>query len=427
MYSLQQLGSRINFWLLILYGCCLPLSTSATTVVALLIIVCWILEGEFRKKYREILNSPVCLAVFIYFGALLIGLCWTAHLDDGLEVVRERWKILLVPIFLTTIRWERRFWYIVAYITGITLVMLLVTLAWFDLLSNVGMGALAHRNLLTNHIVFTPMLAFASYLLLHQLLWGNATGVQRWLLVALTGWMMFTVFITKGRAGQVVFFLLLALLLFQYFQKRLLKAVFLVIVLLPLIFTTAYHLSPLFQSRVDLVQKEISTFDQNPETSIGLRLIFWKTSWKVIKDSPLFGVGTGDFASSYAQVYDGVASQAGLSDNPHNQYIFLTAQLGVLGLLILLGLFGVQIYQSRQVLDGWQRIRLAFPLFFMVIMMTDSYLDTSSSGFLFALFSSILAKSNMLSEQEFGASGNIVLNQNASVDSTADMSAIDSV
>jgi O-antigen ligase len=427
MHSLQQYCRRINFWLLILLGCCLPLSTSATTVVVLLLTVCWVLEGEFRKKYREIRANPLCLAVFIYFGALLIGLCWTVHLHDGFEVIRERWKILLLPIFLTTVRWERRFWYIIAYITGVTLVMLLITLAWFDLLSYVGLGALAHRNVLTNHIVFTPMLAFATYLLLHHLLWGDAKGVQRWLLIGLTGWMIFTIFITKGRAGQIVFFLLLALLLFQYFQKRLWRAVFLGIVLLPLIFTTAYHLSPLFQSRVDLVQKDIMTFNQNPETSIGLRLIFWKTSWKVIKHSPWFGVGTGDFASSYAQVYEGEASKAGLSDNPHNQYIFLTAQLGVLGLLSLLGIFGTQIYQSRQVQDGWQRIRLAFPLFFMVIMMTDSYLDTSSSGFLFALLSSVLAKSNMLHEQEVGASTRMVPNQHVRSTSPADMCAIDSL
>ncbi len=82
--------------------------------------------------------------------------------------------------------------------------------------------------------------------------------------------------------------------------------------------------------------------------------------------------------------------------NPHNQYIFVAVQLGVFGLLGLITLFSIEIMQAWRTNDGWQRIRLAFPLFFLVIMITDTYLDTHNSGFLFSLFSAVFYKNNML-------------------------------
>jgi len=383
---------RVNSWLLMLLAFSLPLSTSAITVTAILIMVCWLLEGGFREKWNEIIGSPICIAVFVFFGVMLIGLCWTDSLPDGLEAIRKRWQILLLPIFLTAICWEQRWRYVAGFIAGVTVTMLLIDFARFDLLHYVGLASLGHLTIIRNHIVFTPMLAFATYLLLHQLLWGGMKGLARWAIMALAVLMIFNIFITIGRAGHLVFFILTALLLLQYFRRNVLKAALLTLILLPLVFTAAYRLSPVFQGRIGLVQQQIMTFEKDPDTPVGLRLLFWKNSWEIIRHSPWFGVGTGNFNSAYSRINLQASPQIPSTDNPHNQYIFIAVQLGLFGLLSLLGLFGVQFYQAWQTRDGWQRIRLAFPLFFLVIMITDSYLNTYSSGFLFSLFSGVLSK-----------------------------------
>jgi len=387
--------SRINSWLLILLAFSLPLSTSAITVTAILIMVCWLLEGGFREKWKEIITNPVCIAVFVFFGVMLIGLCWTDSLPDGLEAIRKRWQILLLPIFLTAICWEQRWRYVAAFIAGVAVTMLLIDCARFDLLHYGALASLGHLTIISNHIVFTPMLALASYLLLHQLFWRGIKGAQRWAIMALVVLIILNIFITLGRSGQVAFFMLMVLLLLQYFRRNVLKAALLALVLLPLVFTAAYRLSPIFQERVDLAQQQIMTFEKNPDTPVGLRLLFWKNSWEIIRHSPWFGVGTGDFNSAYSRINLQASPHIPSTDNPHNQYIFITVQLGLLGLLSLLGLFGAQFYQAWRIRDGWQRIRLAFPLFFLVIMMTDSYLNTHSSGFLFSLFSAVLSKTSV--------------------------------
>ena len=395
MKPFQQQVSQVSSWLLIFLAFSLSISTSAITITAILVLVCWLLEGEFLEKWREIIASPICIAVFVYLGVLLVGLCWTDDLPAGLAAIRKQWKIWLLPVFLTTIRWERRWWYVAAYIAGVTVTMLLIDFAWLDLFHYVGVTSFQNLNIISNNIVYTPMLALAIYILLHQLLWGEMKGSQRWLMLVLAGLMIFTLFITIGRVGHIVFFMLMTLLLLQYFQRNMLKGVLLVLVLLPLVFTAAYRFSPIFQARVDLVRHEIMTFDKNQDTSVGQRLIFWQNSWRIIKESPWLGVGTGGFVSAYAQVHQKWSPAMPCTDDPHNQYIFAVVQQGVLGLLGLLGLFLVQIQQAWRLADGWERIRLAFPLFFLVIMTTASYLNVYGSGFLFSLFSAVLLKSEI--------------------------------
>jgi len=395
MKALQQQISRFNSWLLILLAFSLPLSTSVVTITVLLIMVCWLVEGGYGEKWREIIVSPICIAVFVFLGVMLVGLCWTDDFMSGVKAIGKLWKVWLLPVFLTTVRWGRRWWYVAAFIAGVTVVMLLIDFSRFNLLPVAAVSYLSGLSIIYRHIVFTPMLAFVSYLLLHQLLWGEAKGGQRWLMLVLAVMIIFNIFITQGRIGQIAFFVLMALLLFQFFRSNLLKAVLVMLVLLPLVFTAAYRFSPVFQGRMDEIRQNVLTYEKNPDTSVGLRLTYWKNSWEIIKTSPWFGVGTGNFNSTYSRINLQASPGVPTTDNPHNEYIVIAVQLGLFGLLSMLSLFFVQIYQAGQITDGWERIRLAFPLFFLTIMLTDSYLNTSGSGFMFSLCSAIFFKSKL--------------------------------
>lgn len=389
----RQQAGRINFWLVILLAFCLPLSTTAVTLLALASLACWCYEGEFAQKWEEIRDNPICIAVFCYLGVFLIGLCWTDDLAGGVAALKKQWKIWLLPILVTAIRWERRWWYVAAYLAGVSSLLLLVALVTAGVVIYPEMDGRGHLTLIGNQIVYTPMLAWAVYLLLHQLLWARLGRWQQGAMLLLAGGLTWGVFMTKGRAGQLVFFILMLLLIVQYFRRNLRRAALVASVSLPLVFALAYSFSPVFQARTALVRQDIVGFEQNANTPIGQRLFFWKNSWEIIRQSPWFGVGTGGFAAAYAQVNQQRSPAMPATVNPHNQYIFAAAEQGVLGVLALLGLFGVHLRQARRFEDGWQRIRWAFPVFFLAIMATDSYLNTFGSGFLFSLFSAVLFKS----------------------------------
>ncbi len=390
---MQPRFGQMQFWLLWLLAFSLPLSTSAVSVTAVLITVCWMAEGRFREKFQEIVTSPLCIAVFVYLGVLLIGLCWTDSFADGAQAIRKQWKILLAPIFLTAIRWERRWWYVTAFIVGVTATMAVVSLDAVELLPAITLFSHPIQfDTETVQLQYTPMLALAIYLLLHQLLWGGMKGGRWWGLLVLAAVLMIHLFAARGRAGHVAFFVFMALLLFQYYRRNVTKAVILAVLLFPLIFFIAYRISPVFHDRMTAIQHDLKTLDENPDTSVGLRLHYWNISWKLIRESPWIGVGTGDFGRAYAEVNSQMSPAVPPTNNPHNQYVFATAQLGVLGLLSVLGLFFVHFHHAVRVADGWERIRIAFPVFFLAIMCFESYLNLAGTGFLFSLMSAILFK-----------------------------------
>jgi O-antigen ligase len=57
----------------------------------------------------------------------------------------------------------------------------------------------------------------------------------------------------------------------------------------------------------------------------------------VIADQPILGVGTGGFAAAYAKKVEGTGKVA--TQNPHNEFLLMWAQLGIAGLALLIWLF----------------------------------------------------------------------------------------
>ena len=209
----------MNIWLPALLAFSLPLSTSALSILAILILLLWLLEGNFIEKSAEIFSNPAALSVLAFLAVLVIGLLWSPNVGAGLEVLQDRWKIAMLPVFLTAISWKRRALYINGFLAGLVTAMFITFLAWFDLIHYADVTP-THLTRKTFHVVYNPLLAFGIYLVLHEAIWSQRKRVYRLALLVLSGVMIFNMFITEGRAGQLVFFVLVALLLFQIFSQQ---------------------------------------------------------------------------------------------------------------------------------------------------------------------------------------------------------------
>ena len=125
MNGFRQILSQCIPWLLVLLAFVLPLSTSLVSVVTVVLGVCWLLEGRFKDKWNEVVANPLCLAVFLYVGMLVLGLCWSENAGEGIAVIRKHWKIMMFPVLLTAIRWDWRRRTVGAFIAGVSVVMVL--------------------------------------------------------------------------------------------------------------------------------------------------------------------------------------------------------------------------------------------------------------------------------------------------------------
>lgn len=94
----------------------------------------------------------------------------------------------------------------------------------------------------------------------------------------------------------------------------------------------SYQIFPTFQYRVKDLVANFSTKPASQDTSIGLRIQFALNSFTIIKAHPLLGVGAGGFPQAYKKTGGKVVITKSLLNDPHNSYLLVAVQLGIIGL-----------------------------------------------------------------------------------------------
>lgn len=394
---------NINSYLMIILGFFLPISVSIATILLGLILLFWIYEGKFSEKFITLKNNPITYAFLAFFFIHVIGLLWTENVAWGLYVVGKEWRILIFALLITIAKKEHIKYYIISFLLAMGISEILSYLIWFEIIPPfrgasvenpiLFMGHLSYNPLpFMTHLSYNPYLAFSIYLLGYFFLFTKVkTNFEKILSIFFIFTMTINLFASGGRAGQVGFFVIVSILAIQYLKKDILKLVIVLCVALPSVFYIAYSSSSLFQYRVNLALKEVGTFKENPNTSVGLRLTFLFNSIEIIKENPILGVGTGDFPDEYKKISQKNTPTARLTVNPHNMYTLVAVQTGILGLITLFSIFYMQIKAAFQK-NEYSQIKIALPLFFLVIMLSDSYLLGHYTTLLFVYFSSFLYK-----------------------------------
>jgi O-antigen ligase len=149
-----------------------------------------------------------------------------------------------------------------------------------------------------------------------------------------------------GRSGVVVLLTTLGMTVLLQFRGWRRVAALLAI---PLLGLAAYGASPIIQQRFAQGWSEMLDHEQQTElTSMGMRVVIWRTTADLIAERPLLGYGMGGFPPAYAQraLRNGPGWQSTPTPDPHNQYLFIEAEAGVLGLLAFAGLLIAATRQS---------------------------------------------------------------------------------
>jgi O-antigen ligase len=203
-------------------------------------------------------------------------------------------------------------------------------------------------------------------------------------------------FITGGRAGQVMYFAMLVVLVFQYFPKNIFKAFLISSIIMAVTSSTFYINSKIFSDRVDVAVKELSDYKNHTHSSTGIRISAAINSWTIIKENPIIGVGTGDYKNEFIKA--SIKNEFGLENtlmihNPHNMYVLILVQFGFVGLMAMLYMFYSQIkIAANSNEDLVRKIGVALPLLYLLIMLSDSYLMVHMTGLLFIFISSFVYK-----------------------------------
>ena len=394
MFENLNLDKTFQF-LLIILAFLMPLTVFGGNLIIVIICVLWLFSGNYKSKFDQIINNKLMLASIVFFCIHLVGLLWTEDLAWGLHIVHKMWYFIgLFPILYTIVRKDYISHYISAFLLAISITEVCSYLVWFEVIEPFKNATVSNPTPFMSHISYNPILAFAIYFVLHEIFFNKKiTNLVFALYSFFAISMTINMFITGGRAGQVMFFAMIAIIIFQFFNTQKIKALFLISFLIPGIFFTAYTTSDLFQERVDAAVKNSLFYSENKASSVGLRITFALNSWEAIKKNPIIGVGTGDFPIEYKKINKINTPGLPNTTNPHNMYVLVAMELGALGVISMLSIFYYQIKLSFNSSNKFIRdFGITLPLLFLVIMCSDSYLLGHYTTLIFVFFSSFLYK-----------------------------------
>ena len=248
---------RIYQYLFIAALFLLPITVLGNNIAIWLITLIWLFSGNYFEKFQQIKNNKLALASIAFFLIHLLGLLWTENLLWGLEILRKMLPFLLVlPIFLTITKKENSDYYIGAFLIAISISESFSYLIWLGIIEPFKYATVANPTPLMSHVSYNPFLAFAFYLVIDKLFSdGKLNSYMRSIYTFFAITMTVNMFITGGRAGQVMFFAAIILLALQHFRGSQIKALIIASGIIFTIFFTAYSSSPIFKDRFEDVHQ----------------------------------------------------------------------------------------------------------------------------------------------------------------------------
>ena len=197
--------------------------------------------------------------------------------------------------------------------------------------------------------------------------------------------MGYVVLFTTGRSGFLALLLVIGLitlrLVFRKKKNNLLKTLLLILMLISsLVGLFIYGVS---SQRIQQAENEIKQYHSEHlvDTSMGLRMVFWKHTLQMVPKYVWSGTGTGGFEKAYEAH---VSAQHGLPEgvvtqDPHNQYLKILIEQGIAGLLLFVAMLGRFLVQTH-VEDELYWLGVTVTLVWMTTSFFNSHFSTFMEG-----------------------------------------------
>lgn len=360
----------------------LPLGGDLRNILFPLAALLIFLIPVYRKDLWPLMSTLYILPMFLFYVWIVIACLWgpaTGH--EQLSVLQKYSKLLFFGVFALGFRDPRaRAWALYAFIAAAIVPCILSLMNAFDIYKYKGLQDPGH--VFVNHVATGFLLAFASYLSFFL-----AFRQQGWkTLVLFSLGLLFgyqVLFINTGRTGYAVYLLLMFVLCLQIFSWK--KAVFAGVVL-GMLFSFSYFLSPVMQSGLQYFVKDVKQYQENKDTSIGFRMQFHAYAQSLFVKHPLVGNGSGAYGHAFRR--DNPTPSFTERANPHSQYWLVLVEQGMIGLFLLLSTY-VSLFYIAVKAREYGPVLLAFLIVILISSFSDSILMLSPIGQILVILSSL--------------------------------------
>jgi O-antigen ligase len=385
MKKLTQFSSKTNtagVFFIILSCFFIPFSTSLMGAAAILAAVFWLLSGKLFSLPKLMGNNPLVGLAITLFLLLVAGLVTTpAPLEDAFAFLKKYRELLYFAMVVSLIMDNDGAARLAedSFVAGCVVLLLLSYGIYFSIIPSERFG-----HSVVYHITHSFFMAILSFWCL-QRIFESRQYIYLWLGLFLAA--TFNLFyIAPGRTGMLVYIALILLTVLQRLSwKKSIPAAVLVIAVIGITFVTSTN----FSSRVREAVDEMTSYQaESSRTSLGMRFDWWQNSLTLIKEKPIFGHGTGSFKTVQAELIEG--SDTKPTDNPHNEYLLITVQTGLVGLALFLALLVAQFLAACKLQPPRRYLLQGVVVAMATGCLMNSFLFDSHPGHFYAFVSAIL-------------------------------------
>ena len=392
-----MLKEKINFektiyYSVLIFALTLPLSRALISFFVIFLPLLWIIEGDFQRKYEQIKSSKLLLAILFFLFFSILSITWTEDLTVGMKGLRLDMYFFALFVIATSVKKEQVPSIISAFLVGMLISEVIAYGVFFELWT-FKHATVQNPSPFMMHIDYSVFMAFTSLLLLNRIFANHYELKEKlgygFFFLTVTG----NLFLAIGRTGQIAFIVGVFVMSIIHF-KITIKSFLISTLLLFSIFTTAYNISDSFKVRADAGLSDIQKIsDMNLNSSWGVRVAYYIVTYDIVKNNPIVGVGLGDYKDQITLMLE-TQEYPYLNENtkkfmkkfhPHNQYLFILIQMGIVGLILFLYII-YQLFRLR--IDNLEvkELSILFATIFFVGCIPEPLLAKQFTLGLFILF-----------------------------------------
>ena len=320
----------------------LLISTALLNVFVLLAVICTIMHLIYERSFSDLISKKFMLYGLLIFLFLDMSLYFTiGDVDSIISSLKKYIKFLYIPFLYININRNKNSDLVIKYfIAGGVVVLFMSYLKYFNFVDlkpiydyyNMNLvGTITQASVFQTSIVHGAIFSFISYLSIFVAKRDN----NKWLYIFSALCLINIFFMNDSRNSYIIASIFIFLIIYYHFYK--IKYLF---TTLSLLVTFFIFLSPISENLIKSMHdtnKDIKLLiDKNYTSSIGLRTLWLSIGIQNLNNEPILGSGVGSYKNSVQHFLEkntiNVKHDLAISNNPHNEFVSMSTQLGLFGL-----------------------------------------------------------------------------------------------
>lgn len=387
---------QIYVVLLLLFVASYPVTYNLNARVIIALSVFYLIDSKsnLKNKWNSIKSNKVIAIMAFYFLIQVLGLIHTEDLKRGFDTVTRNLPFLLLPTILWSEKLSKE--NILKPLNFLKIWMFIVMLyliLYQYFIEHRTIGTTVHfafekLGISQHHVSF--ILVITIMFTLHQLF--DKRIKNNWLNGFILAGLFFSLLLFSSRISLIILLFSLMVFFYNYYKSSKIQYKILLGLCVVLGCFFSFYSSTELRRKADILLKS-TDFDMEivktknsitfAKNTIEQRMMISMASINIIKEHPVFGVGTGDYLKALQDEYQKLHFIAGIKQkfNAHNQYLEEFIKTGLLGFLGYLLFMIVLIKYSRK-----QQSLMLYCVFGVVFMSLTESIFARHHGVALAAF-----------------------------------------